>query len=90
MTVYKGYLSLYAVEASEPEDLPPAELSLGVVYFVQVLQFLQLLVGDLFLLRSVTCRLQELQPARGDGGDDLNRRARGYSTFEQPTILCHH
>lgn len=53
------YLSLDAVEASEPEDLAPAELPLGVVDLVHVLQLLQLLVWDLLLLGAVAGRLQE-------------------------------
>lgn len=54
-----GYLSLDAVQASEPEDLAPAKLPLGVVDLVHVLQLLQLLVWDLLLLRAMARRFQE-------------------------------
>lgn len=54
-----GYLSLDAVEASEPEDLAAAELPFGVIDLVHVLQLLQLLVRDLLLLRAVARRFQE-------------------------------
>lgn len=72
MRFSRGYLSLNAVQASEPEDLPPAELALSMIDFFQVLQLLQLLVWDFFLLRSMTSTLKELQPARWNRGDDLN------------------
>lgn len=53
------YLSLDAIEASEPQDLASAELALGVVDLVHVVQLLQLLVRDLLLLRAVAGRFQE-------------------------------
>lgn len=53
------YLSLDAIEASEPEDLASAKLPLGVVDLVHVLQLLQLLVWDLLLLGAVARRFQE-------------------------------
>lgn len=59
MRLEAGYLSLDAVQASEPEDLAPAELPLGVVDLVHVFQLLQLLVRDLLLLRAVARRFQE-------------------------------
>lgn len=55
----EGYLSLDAIEASEPEDLASAKLPLGVVDLVHVLQLLQLLVGDLLFLGAVAGRFQE-------------------------------
>lgn len=54
-----GYLSLDAIEASEPEDLAAAQLPLGVIDLVHVIQLLQLLVRDLLLLRAVARRFQE-------------------------------
>lgn len=66
-----GYLSLDAVEASEPEDLASAELPLGVVDLVHVLQLLQLLVWDLLLLGAVARRFEEFEAAGGYRGDHL-------------------
>lgn len=74
----RGYLSLNAVEASEPKDLPPAELSLSMVNFIHVVQLIQLLIWDFLLLCAVTSSLQELQPTRGDRGNDLNECVDGY------------
>lgn len=54
------YLSLDAIEASEPEDLASAKLPLGVVNLLVVLQLVQLLVWDLLLLGAVAGRFQEL------------------------------
>lgn len=78
MLFLRGYLSLNAVEASEPKDLPSAELSLSMVDFIQVVQLLQLLIWDFLLLRAVTSSLQELQPTRGDRGNDLNESVERY------------
>lgn len=75
MLFSRGYLSLNAVEASEPKNLPPAELSLSMIDFLHVIQLLQLLIWDFLFLRAVTGSLQELQPTRGDRGYDLNERA---------------
>lgn len=66
-----GYLSLDAVEASEPEDLASAELPLGVVDLVHVIQLLQLLVRDLLLLGAVARRFEEFEAAGGYRGDHL-------------------
>lgn len=55
-----SYLSLDAVEATAPEHLAPPELHLSVVDLIFVLQLLQLLLGDLLLLRAVTRSFQEL------------------------------
>lgn len=54
------YLSLDAIQASEPENLASAQLPLGVVDLFHVIQLLQLLVGDLLLLCAVARRFQEL------------------------------
>lgn len=53
------YLSLDAIEASEPEDLAPAKLPLGVVDLLHVVQLLQLLVRDLLFLGAVAGCFQE-------------------------------
>lgn len=66
-----GYLSLDAVEASEPEDLASAELPLGVVDLVHILQLLQLLVRDLLLLGAMARRFEEFEAAGGYRGDHL-------------------
>lgn len=54
-----GYLSLDAVQASEPEDLATAKLPFSVIDFIHVFQLLQLLVWDLLLLRAVARCFQE-------------------------------
>lgn len=54
-----GYLSLDAIEASEPEDLAAAKLPFGVINLIHVFQLLQLLIRDLLLLRAVARRFQE-------------------------------
>lgn len=54
-----GYLSLDAIQASEPEDLATAKLPFGVIDLVHVFQLLKLLVGDLLLLCAVARRFQE-------------------------------
>lgn len=53
------YLSLDAIEASEPEDLASAKLPFSVVNLIHVLKLLQLLVWDLLLLGAVARRFQE-------------------------------
>lgn len=53
------YLSLDAIEASEPEDLASAKLSFGMVNLIHVIQLLQLLVWDLLFLGAVAGRFQE-------------------------------
>lgn len=68
-----SYLCLDAVEASDPEHLAPPQLHLCVINLIHVLHLLQLLLRDLLLLRPVTRRLQKLQPARGNAGDELRR-----------------
>lgn len=60
-----------AVEASAPEHVAPPQLHLSVVDLILVLHLLQLVLRDLLLLRAVTRRLQELQPASGDTGHQL-------------------
>ena len=64
-----SYLRLDAVQTSEPEDLAPPQLHLGVVDLVRVLR--QLLLVDLLLGDAVSGLLQELQVVGGDGGDQL-------------------
>lgn len=54
-----GYLSLDAIQASEPEDLATAKLPFSVIDLIHVFQLLQLLVWDLLLLRAMARRLQE-------------------------------
>lgn len=68
------YLSLDAVQPSEPEDLTAAQLHLSVVYLIHVLFLLLLL--HLLLGAAVTNRHQELEPVCGDGGDELRRKER--------------
>lgn len=51
-----GYLSLDAIQASEPEDLATAKLPFSVIDLIHVFQLLQLLVWDLLLLRAVARR----------------------------------
>lgn len=53
------YLSLDAIEASEPEDLASAKLPLSMVDLIHVLQLLQLVVWDLLLLGAVARCFQE-------------------------------
>lgn len=70
------YLSLDAVQPSEPEDLAAAQLHLGVVNLIHVLDlllFLHLLLGA-----AVTYCRQELEPVCGDGRDELRRKKRKY------------
>lgn len=64
-----AYLCLDPVEASEPEDLAPAQLALGVVDLLFPLG--QLLIGHLILAWPVARLLQALELAGGDGGNDL-------------------
>lgn len=54
-----GYLSLDAIEASEPEDLATAKLPFSMINLIHVLQLLQLLIWDLLFLGAVACRFQE-------------------------------
>lgn len=67
-----AYLCLDPVEAPEPEDLAPAELPLGMVNLF--FSFSQLLVSHLILPGTMSCFLQALELAGGDGGDDLDCR----------------
>lgn len=53
------YLSLDAIEASEPEDLSSAKLPFSVVNLIHVIQLLQLLVWDLLFLGAVSRCFQE-------------------------------
>ncbi len=53
------YLSLDAIEASEPKDLASAKLPLSVVDLIHVLQLFQLLIRNLLLLGAVARRFQE-------------------------------
>lgn len=53
------YLSLDAIEASEPEDLASAKLPLSVVNLIIVAKLVQFLVWDLLFLGAVACRFQE-------------------------------
>lgn len=66
-----AYLCLDPVEAPEPEDLAPAELSLSMVNFFLPLG--QLLISHLVLPRPMPCFLQALELAGGDGGNDLGK-----------------
>lgn len=75
------YLSLDAVQPSEPEDLTSAQLHLGVVNLIHVLDLLLLL--HLLLGAAVTNRRQELEPVCGDGGDELRRRRRREMSDQQ-------
>lgn len=68
------YLSLDAIQPSEPEDLTAAQLHLGVVNLIHVLDLLFLL--HLLLGAAVTNCRQELEPVCGDGGDELRRKKR--------------
>lgn len=54
-----GYLSLDAIQASEPEDLATAKLPFSMINLIHVFQLLQFLVWDLLLLRAVACRFKE-------------------------------
>lgn len=63
------YLGLDPIQASEPQNLAPPQLSLGVVYLLHVL--IELLLWDLLLLREPARLLEELEPAGRDGGDNL-------------------
>lgn len=71
VTSLKPYLLGDPVDAAAPQHLAPLQLHLSVVDLVQVLHLLQLVLGDLLLLRAVTRRLQELQPLGGDTGHQL-------------------
>lgn len=75
MTETTSYLCLDAVQATAPKHVAPPELHLSVVNLIPVLHLLQLLFGDLLPLRAVPRRLQELQPASGDAGDQLRGRS---------------
>lgn len=70
-----AYLCLDPVESPEPEDLPSAELPLGVVNLFLPLS--QLLVGHLILPGPMPCFLQALELAGGNGGDDLRGKRQG-------------
>ena len=67
----RPYLRLDPVQTSEPQDLAPPQLALGVVYLLPVL--VELLLGDFLLLREPARLLEELEPAGRDGGDDLRK-----------------
>lgn len=75
MTETKSCLRLDAVQATAPKHLAPLQLHFSVVNLIAVLHLLQLLLGDLLLLCAVPRRLQELQPASRDAGDQLRRRS---------------
>lgn len=75
MTQVKSYLGLDAVQATAPKHVAPPQLHLSVVNLIPVLHLLQLLLRDLLPLRAVPRRLQELQPAGGDTGDQLRGRS---------------
>lgn len=65
------YLRLDTIQAAAPKHVAPPQLHLSVIDLIQVLHLLQLLFGDLLLLRAVTGRLEELQPTGGDAGHQL-------------------
>lgn len=75
MTQMNSYLCLDAVQASAPKHMAPPQLHLSVVNLIAVLHLLQLLLRDLLPLRAMPRRLQELQPAGGDAGDQLRGRS---------------
>lgn len=79
------YLGLDPIQASEPQDLAPPQLPLGVVYLLHVL--VELLLRDLLLLREPPCLLEELEPAGWDGGDDL-RGAQPSGDGGWPSVGC--
>lgn len=68
-TAKGAYLSLDAVQTSEPEDLASPQLHLSVVDLVCALR--QLLLVDLLLCDAMTRLLQELQVVSRDGCDQL-------------------
>lgn len=53
------YLSLDAIETSEPEDLATAKLPFSVINLVHVVQLFQLLIRDLLFLGAVARCFQE-------------------------------
>ena len=68
------YLGLDPVEAAAPQHLAPPHLHLAVVDLIHVLHLLLILLRELLLLRAVAGRLQELQAAGGDAGDQLRQK----------------
>lgn len=66
------YLCLDAVQTSEPQDLAPPQLHLGVVDLIGVLR--QLLLVDLLLCYAVAGLLQERQVLGRDGRNQLTHR----------------
>lgn len=75
MTEMRSCLRLDAVQAPAPKHVAPLQLHFSVVNLVAVLHLLQLLLGDLLLLCAMPRRLQELQPASRDAGDQLRGRS---------------
>lgn len=51
--------------------MPPSELHLSMINFIQVFHLLQLVLRDLLLLGSMSCCNQELQSARGNSCNQL-------------------
>lgn len=66
---YQLYLSLNTIESSEPENLPAAKLSLGVVNLLLILS--KVFIHDLVTPCPMTSLLQELQLTSGHRGNDL-------------------
>lgn len=73
------YLSLDAVQPSEPEDLTAAQLHLSMVDLIHVLDLLLLL--HLLLSAAVTNRGQELEAVCGDSRDELSRSKKRNDTL---------
>lgn len=53
------YLSLDAIETSEPEDLAATKLPFSVINLIHIVQLFQLLIRDLLFLGAVPRRFQE-------------------------------
>ena len=66
----EAYLGLNAVETSEPQDLSPPQLPLGVVDLVLVVG--HVLVHDVVGAGAVSRLLEAFEVAGGYGGDQLS------------------
>lgn len=77
-----AYLSLDAVEPSEPEDLAAAEFHLGVVNLICALR--QLFLVHLGLGDAVAGLLQELEAVCWYGRDELRKGQRGQQRVRLP------
>ena len=63
------YLSLNAIEAPEPEDLPSTQLPLGMVNLLLII--CHVIINHLLLTERMTSLLQTGQAAGGYRGDEL-------------------